>query len=58
MSFRSWPVIQGNRTASGGLDVDPDRFGAWLRLDCRFVYAFRTETACGPQAYIRGRGGR
>ena len=40
----------------GGLDVTRTAMELGYGSTSAFVYAFRTEMGCSPQAYMRGRG--
>jgi AraC-like DNA-binding protein len=61
MSFRSWRrrlrLFKAIELLGGGLDVTQTAMELGYGSTSAFVYAFRTEMGCSPQAYIRRRGG-
>ncbi|HEX2553231.1 MAG TPA: helix-turn-helix transcriptional regulator [Microvirga sp.] len=60
MSLRSWRrrlrLFKAIELMGGGLDVTRTALELGYGSTSAFVYAFRTETGCSPQAYMRGRG--
>jgi AraC-like DNA-binding protein len=60
MSLRSWRrrlrLFKAVELMGGGLDVTRTALELGYGSTSAFVYAFRTETGCSPQAYMRGRG--
>lgn len=60
MSFRSWRrrlrLFKAVELLGGGLDVTRTAMDLGYSSTSAFVYAFRTEMRCSPQAYMRGRG--
>ena len=60
MSLRSWRrrlrLFKAIELLGGGLDVTRTAMELGYGSASAFVYAFRTEMGCGPQAYMRGRG--
>jgi len=59
-SLRSWRrrlrLFKSIELMGGGLDVTRTALELGYGSTSAFVYAFRTEMGCGPQAYMRGRG--
>jgi AraC-like DNA-binding protein len=59
MSLRSWRrrlrVFKAIELLGGGLDVTQVAMDLGYGSTSAFVYAFRTDMGCGPQAYMRGR---
>jgi len=60
MSFRSWRrrlrLFKAIELLGGGLDVTRTALELGYGSTSAFVYAFRTDMGCSPQAYMRGRG--
>lgn len=60
MSLRSWRrrlrLFKAIELMGGGLDVTRTAMELGYGSTSAFVYAFRTEMGCSPQAYMRGRG--
>jgi len=60
MSLRSWRrrlrLFKAIELLGGGLDVTRTAMELGYGSTSAFVYAFRTEIGCSPQAYMRGRG--
>lgn len=60
MSLRSWRrrlrLFKSIELMGGGLDVTRTALELGYGSTSAFVYAFRTEMGCSPQAYMRGRG--
>jgi AraC-like DNA-binding protein len=60
MSLRSWRrrlrLFKAIELLGGGLDVTRTAMELGYGSTSAFVYAFRTEMGCSPQAYMRGRG--
>ncbi len=60
MSLRSWRrrlrLFKAIELLGGGLDVTQTAMELGYGSTSAFVYAFRTEMGCSPQAYMRGRG--
>jgi AraC-like DNA-binding protein len=60
MSFRSWRrrlrLFKAIELLGGGLDVTRTAMELGYGSTSAFVYAFRTDMGCGPQAYMRGHG--
>jgi AraC-like DNA-binding protein len=60
MSLRSWRrrlrLFKAIELLGGGLDVTRTGMELGYGSTSAFVYAFRTEMGCSPQAYMRGRG--
>ncbi len=60
MSLRSWRrrlrLFKSIELMGGGLDVTRTAMELGYGSTSAFVYAFRTEMGCSPQAYMRGRG--
>jgi AraC-like DNA-binding protein len=60
MSLRSWRrrlrLFKAIELMGGGLDVTRTALELGYGSTSAFVYAFRTEMGCSPQAYMRGRG--
>jgi AraC-like DNA-binding protein len=61
MSLRSWRrrlrLFKAIELLGGGLDVTRTAMELGYGSTSAFIYAFRTEMGCSPQAYMRGRGG-
>lgn len=59
MSLRSWRrrlrLFKAIELLGGGLDVTRTALELGYSSTSAFVYAFRTEMGCSPQAYMRGR---
>ena len=59
MSLRSWRrrlrLFKAIELMGGGLDVTRTAMELGYGSTSAFVYAFRTEMGCSPQAYMRGR---
>ncbi|MBA1154600.1 AraC family transcriptional regulator [Microvirga mediterraneensis] len=59
MSLRSWRrrlrLFKAIELMGGGLDVTRTALELGYGSTSAFVYAFRTEMGCSPQAYMRGR---
>ena len=59
MSLRSWRrklrLFKAIELLGGGLDVTRTALELGYGSTSAFVYAFRTDMGCGPQAYMRGR---
>ncbi|MCB8820209.1 AraC family transcriptional regulator [Microvirga rosea] len=59
MSLRSWRrrlrLFKAIELMGGGLDVTRTAMELGYGSTSAFVYAFRTEIGCSPQAYMRGR---
>ncbi|WP_262027389.1 AraC family transcriptional regulator [Microvirga sp. Mcv34] len=59
MSLRSWRrrlrLFKAVELMGGGLDVTRTALELGYGSTSAFVYAFRTEMGCSPQAYMRGR---
>lgn len=59
MSFRSWRrrlrLFKAIELLGGGLDVTRTAMELGYGSTSAFVYAFRTDMGCSPQAYMRGR---
>jgi AraC-like DNA-binding protein len=59
MSLRSWRrrlrLFKAIELLGGGLDVTRTAMELGYGSTSAFVYAFRTEMGCSPQAYMRGR---
>ena len=59
MSLRSWRrrqrLFKAIDLMGGGQDVTRTAMELGYGSTSAFVYAFRTEMGCSPQAYIRGR---
>ena len=60
MPFRSWRrrlrLFKAIELLGGGLDVTRTAMELGYGSTSAFVYAFRTDMGCSPQAYMRGRG--
>src|SRR5918997_2673142 len=60
MSLRSWRrrlrLFKAVELLGGGLDVTRTALELGYGSTSAFIYAFRTEMGCGPQAYMRARG--
>jgi len=60
MSLRSWRrrlrLFKAIELLGGGLGVTQTALELGYGSASAFIYAFRTEMGCGPQAYMRGRG--
>jgi len=60
MSLRSWRrrlrLFKAIELLGGGLGVTQVAMDLGYGSTSAFVYAFRTDMGCGPQAYMRGRG--
>lgn len=60
MSLRSWRrrlrLFKAVELLGSGLDVTRTAMELGYSSTSAFVYAFRTDTGCSPQAYMRGRG--
>ena len=60
MSFRTWRrrlrLFKAIELLGGGLDVTRTALELGYSSTSAFVYAFRTDMWCSPQAYSRGRG--
>src|SRR5919205_600276 len=60
MSLRSWRrrlrLFKAIELLGGGLSVTQTAMELGYGSTSAFVYAFRTEMGCSPQAYMRGRG--
>jgi AraC-like DNA-binding protein len=60
MSFRTWRrrlrLFKAIELLGGGLDVTRTAMELGYGSTSAFVYAFRTDMGCSPQAYMRGRG--
>ncbi len=60
MSLRSWRrrlrLFKAIELMGGGLDVTRTAMELGYGSTSAFVYAFRTDMGCSPQAYMRGRG--
>jgi AraC-like DNA-binding protein len=61
MSLRSWRrrlrLFKSIELLGGGLSVTQTAMELGYGSTSAFVYAFRTDTGCSPQAYMRGLGG-
>lgn len=61
MSLRSWRrrlrLFKAIELMGGGLGVTQTAMELGYGSTSAFVYAFRTDMGCSPQAYMRGRGG-
>lgn len=59
MSFRTWRrrlrLFKAIELLGGGLDVTRTAMELGYGSTSAFVYAFRTDMGCSPQAYMRGR---
>jgi AraC-like DNA-binding protein len=59
MSLRTWRrrlrLFKSIELMGGGLDVTQTALELGYGSTSAFVYAFRTEMKCSPQAYMRGR---
>ncbi|MBV1795650.1 helix-turn-helix domain-containing protein [Siccirubricoccus sp. G192] len=59
MSLRSWRrrlrLFKAIELLGGSLSVTQTAMELGYGSTSAFVYAFRTEMGCGPQAYMRGR---
>jgi AraC-like DNA-binding protein len=59
MSLRSWRrrlrLFKAIELLGGGFGVTRTAMEVGYGSASAFVYAFRTETGCSPQAYMRGR---
>jgi AraC-like DNA-binding protein len=60
MSFRTWRrrlrLFKAIELLGGGLDVTRTAMQLGYGSTSAFVYAFRSDMGCSPQAYMRGRG--
>jgi AraC-like DNA-binding protein len=60
MSLRTWRrrlrLFKSIELMGGGMDVTRTALELGYSSTSAFVYAFRTEMGCSPQAYMRGRG--
>ena len=59
MSFRSWRtrlrLFKAIELLGGGMDVTRTALELGYGSTSAFVYAFRIDMGCSPQAYMRGR---
>jgi AraC-like DNA-binding protein len=60
MSLRTWRrrlrLFKSIELMGSGLDVTSTALELGYDSTSAFLYAFRTEMGCSPQAYMRGRG--
>ena len=62
MSLRSWRrrlrVFKAIELLGGGLGVTQTAMELGYGSTSAFIFAFRSDTGCSPQSYMRGRGGK